>query len=357
MRWCRWWLLVCVVLPACQTTGGETAGLAALPPLDCAVLVTGGAFLTPGAAAGGTFAPRGGDAAADLAAEAIPVAHFVDELRQRRVFQRIALDGDAGHRRAVRDRLRTGSPDPVLQQFLQRARDDGFDLLLVIEELQDGPIDAQGTNGRWPVTFVTWILLGFGALIPDHTFESRATLRVTLRELQTGRVLHDPLLVAGPVELALFERSDFVGLLTSMLVPPFWVADDTEQVAAAVRKTTEDRLLQSLARDLKSESVRQRLRERSAARLELVAADGAPRVVVECAESLTAVRLRAGAALPTAAAAAFERELLASRSWDGERFRYEAPLPAAARGAPVQVLVGTIRGTVASATFAPEAER
>ena len=45
--------------------------------------------------------------------------------------------------------------------------------------------------------------------------------------------------------------------------------------------------------------------------------------------------------------------LLASRLRDGERWRYEAALPAGARGL-VQVLVGTLRGGVASATFAPQ---
>jgi hypothetical protein len=55
--------------------------------------------------------------------------------------------------------------------------------------------------------------------------------------------------------------------------------------------------------------------------------------------------------------AAFERALLASRRWDGERFRYAAPLPVELQGVPVQVLVGTIRGAVASATFVPEAAR
>lgn len=347
-----WWL------PACQSAAAELGGIADLPPLDCAVLVTGGAFLLPGPGGGGTFAPAApGNRAPAGSAEAIPIERFVAELRQNRVFQRVAQDGDAHRRRTIREPLRQGAADPEVQRFLQRAREEGFDLLLVVEELQDGPIDAQGTNGRWPVTFATWILLGIGALIPDHTFESRATLRVTLRELQTGRALHDPLLVGGPVELALFERSDFLGLLVSMVVPPFWVGDDTERVAAAVRATTEERLLLSLARDLKSESVRQRLRERGAARIELSRGGDGLRVVVEAEESVRSVRLRGDTPLPAAALDAFEQALLASRQWDGERFRYEALLPDVARGGAVQVLVGTIRGTVASATFATEARR
>lgn len=352
----RWLGALCLLaLAACQSTAAELGGLVDLPPLDCAVLVTGGTFLSTNGP-GGTFAPADPGAPA-LATEPIAIDAVVDELRQSRVFQRVSLDGDAGHRRVVRDRLRAGAGDPEVQQFLQRARDEGFDLLLVVEELQDGPIDSQGINGRWPVTFLTWILLGFGAVIPDHTFESRATLRVTLRELQTGRVLHDPLLVGGPIELALFERSDLVGLLMSILVPPFWVGDDAEAVGRAVRETTQRRLLLSLARDLKSEQVRQRLRERSAARLLLVEDERGLRIQADSAESLSVVRLRGHGSLGAEAAAAFERELLASRSFDGERFRYEAPLPGSVRGDRVQVLVGTIRGTVASATFAPGARR
>jgi hypothetical protein len=348
--------LLLLSLAACQSTAGELGGLADEPPLDCAVLVTGGAFLASDGAAAGTFA-----AARSLPsgrpAEPIPIEDVVDQLRQGRVFQRVALDGDAGHRRDVRERLRGGAGDPELQRFLQRARDEGFDLLLVVEELQDGPVEAQGTNGRWPITFVTWILIGLGIVIPDQTFESRATLRVTLRDLQTGSVLHDPLLVAGPVELALFERSDVLGMLLSIVLPPFWIADDPVKVGAAVRETTQRRLLLSLARDLKSESVRQRLRERSAAQLLLVADGTGPRITAESAESLSVVRLRGAQPLPAHAVAAFERALLASRRWDGERFRYAAPLPVELQGVPVQVLVGTIRGAVASATFVPEAAR
>ncbi len=357
-RWRRLVVSCLAGLAACQSTAAELGGLADLSPLDCAVLVTGGAFLSSNGDAG-TFAPLPGDqgAPAALAAEPIAIAAVVDELRQSRVFQRVSLDGDAGHRRSVRDRLRSGAGDPEVQQFFQRARDEGFDLLLVVEELQDGPIDSQGVNGRWPVTFLTWILLGFGAVIPDHTFESRATLRVTLRELQTGRVLHDPLLVAGPIELALFERSDFVGLLLSMVVPPFWVGDDAKAVGKAVRETTERRLLLSLARDLKSEQVRHRLRERSAARLLLVEDAAGMRITADSAESLSVVRLRSDRPLAPEVAAGFERELLASRRFDGERFRYEAVLPNALHGDRVQVLVGTIRGSMASATFAPGAGR
>jgi len=354
MRWRSFaFLVAAAVLTACQTTSGELGGLAEAPPVDCAVLVTGGAYLSVEAGAG-TFAPAG----ADVPSEAFTIDSVVEILRQGGVFQRVELDGDPQRRRAVRDSLRAADGDAAVLKFLQQSRIDGFDYVLVVEELQDGPIDAQGTNGRWPLTFATWILLGVGALIPDHTFESRATLRVTLRELTVGRTVHDPLLAGGPIELALVERSDVVGLLESAIVPPFWVGSDPQRVAAAVREVTQRRLLSALARDLKSESVRQKLRERVAARLLLfTGTDGERRITVDSAESVSVVRLRGEPPLPPGVSEAFERELLASRLQDGERFRYEARVPASALGGRLQVLVGTMRGGVATATFAPGSSR
>lgn len=342
------WLLCW--LCACATPRDDLAGLASQPPLDFAVLVTGGAMLVDHAEGGGAFAAP---AAADPAAqrEVLAIGDVVDVLRRGRVFQRVEPDDDAERRQRTRVQLRERRGDAGTAAFLQEARARGFDLLLVVEELQDGPIDKQGTNGRWPVTFATWVLLGVGAFIPDRTFESRASLRVTLRELQTGHVLADPLLVAGPIDLALTERTDWFGLLESIVVPPFWVGDDAEAVRESVRTTSERRLLLSLARDLKS-GLRQRLRERAAADLQLVRTDGPPRIAVDAGEALALATLR-GEGIEPAAAAAFGQRLLASMARDGERFRYEAALPVTNGGGRVQVLVGTLSGGVASATFAP----
>ncbi|MCB9887513.1 MAG: hypothetical protein H6838_18630 [Planctomycetes bacterium] len=356
------WLLLPALFSACQSVADEVRGLADTPPLDYAVLVTGGAFRTDAIGGAGTFAPTG-DAEADPAsapaaapgadAEVIAMTSIVDLLRRGAVFQRVEADVDLQRRRQHRDQLRAGATAAECQAFLQAARDDGYDLLLVVEELADGPIEAQGINGRWPVTFATWILLGLGMFIPDHTFESRATLRVTVRELQTGRVLHDPLLLGGPIDLSLVERSDFLGIVMSILVPPFWVGDDQEAVVAAVRDVVQRRLLVSLARDLKSESVRQRLRERSIASLDRVDLPQGPGVAVVSRENLSVARLRPiDVALDPLVAARFEQALLASVRRDGELFRYQTPLPRELNGSGVQVLVGTIRGSVASATFA-----
>lgn len=337
-------LALAFALAGCQTAGPELSGIAELPPLDYSVLVTGGAFLRPSPGTGtATFAPG-----FEADSEPLPIEELLAVLRAGAVFHRVAADPDEEHRRAIQRAFAAGGVSPDLQRYLQRARDEGFDLLLVVEQVQDGEIEAQGINARWPVTLATWLLLGVGMFIPDHTFESRATLRVTLRDLQTGRVVHDPLLPAVLVDLSMVERTDFLGVVSSIVVPPFWVHDDVESVQRGVRETTVRRLLLSLVRDLKSEPVRVRLRERAIAAITLE-----DRVLaIDAAENVAAVRLRpAGAPLPPAAAERFERTLLESLRGEGGRYRLRAELPRELGPGPVQVLVGTITGNVTSGTF------
>ncbi|MBM3972607.1 MAG: hypothetical protein FJ301_00675 [Planctomycetes bacterium] len=336
-------VLAFVAVTACATPGEDVGVLTDLPPLDGSVFVTGGAFLASevaDGAFGGAEAPR----------EAIAIDAIAAALASSDVFQRLAVDDDPARRARIAERLRAGVVDEDVVTCLQAARLAGHDYLLVIEGLQDVPIETQGTNGRWPVTFATWILLGVGALIPDRTFESRATLRVSLRDLQSGWPLHDPLLVAGPIDLSLLERTDVVGLLLSIIVPPFFVGDDSEAVRVAVRDTVTSRLLWSLSRDLKGVALRQRLRERAPADVMLVPGLSGRRVVVRAAAALGSARL-VGAGVEPETAAAFAAALLASVRVDGSGFVYETDLPATTGLA--QVLVATVGGAVASATFAP----
>lgn len=344
------WLVALLFLTACQTAVLELQGLAEQPPLDCTVLVTGGAFRSS-AGGVGTFAPAPADAGdRALPAEAFALAEVLQVLAEGRVFQQAVGDPDAEAR--GRNRAPGAAAVDEVAAALAVARAQGLDLVLVVEELRDGPIEALGVNGRWPVTFVSWILLGIGAVIPDHTFESRATLRVTLRDPYSGRVLADPVLVSGPVDLSLTERGSWWGLVQSLLIPPFWVASHPETVRQSMRAVVQRRLLVSLARELKSEAVRQRLQERRSASLTLVEAGSGWRVVVDCAEHLAVATLRAPGMAP-AQAEEFERLLLASRETIGELHRYQAVLPMVSAGTLVQVAVATLRGEVTSATFAP----
>lgn len=345
-------LVVATATAGCATTTGELLGLAGRPPLDRAVLVSGGAFYASGGSARGTFG--GSDGGAPDGAEAIAFEDIVAALDRGGVFQRLVADRDDERRSSLRASLDNGE-GPEVREFLRRAREDGFDLLLLVEELQDGPIESQGTNGRWPVTFATWILLGVGAFIPDRTFESTAALRLSFRELQSGREVDSVLLVPGPVDLALTERTDLLGLLTSVVVPPFWVRDDDAAVVGSIQDTTQRRLLLSLVRELKSEVRRRRLSEREVATLTLEAGGVAPRVVVESQETVSVARL-VQEGLQDEVAQEFVERLLSSRTLQGGRLRYEAALPREVVGR-FQVRVGTLGGEVASSTFRAEAVR
>jgi hypothetical protein len=342
--------LLAAALAACQSSAGELSGLAKGPPLDYSVLVTGGTFREPAAADGSTFTGYG-----SVGDELLPIEDVVAVLRDGAVFQRTTFDGEKAHRTDVLTHLQGRGSDPALLAFLQQTRDEGHDLLLVIERLQDGPIDGQGINGRWPVTLATWFLLGVGMFIPDHTFESRARLSYSLRDLQTGRVVHDQLLFAQPVDLSLVERGSFLGILLSIIVPPFWVANDDESVTLGVREVTARRLLLQLASELKSESTRQKLRDNAVAAISLA---GGTRLRIDAQESISAVRLRLeGRPWTGSAALDFERELLASLRRVDARFAYEAELPPDLAGRTAQVLVGTLTGRVASVTLAVGARR
>jgi hypothetical protein len=332
---------ILLLLAAACSSVGAVPDATTQPPLDAAVLVTG-SFATvaadESADAEVTFGP-------DMPTDLQPL---VDALQSAQVFRRIGLDPAPGARSGTLPWAEAGA---ARERYLQQARDDGYDWLLVVEGLRDGPIESQGINGRWPITLGTWFLVGLGFLIPDHGFESRAILRVSVRDLESGRVLYESLVNAGPVELSLVERSSALGLLTSIVVPPFWVADDEAKVGRSVRGITLQRLLQFVARELKSPTARQRLRDGSVAAIEIVQDSGVDQLRITSRQALSVVRLRQqGVDSRGAEQQGFERSLLASMRPQGDQYRYEAPLPAAREGL-LQVVVVTIEGEVVSATF------
>lgn len=340
----RCWCALALLVAAGCSSVAAVPDSSSLPPLDASVLVTGAFVSLDEGPLDGAAATFGADMPADL-------RELLGALQSARVFRRIALDPESGARQGAAPwTIASG----VRDQYLQRARDDGHDWLLVVEGLRDGPIESQGINGRWPITLGTWLLVGLGFLIPDHGFESRAILRVSVRDLESGRVLYESLVNAGPVELSLVERSSTLGLLTSIVVPPFWVADDEAKVRRSVSSITLQRLVQFAARELKSPTARQRLRDGSVAAIELVREPGRQRLLVSSRQAIAVVRLRQqGLDSRGPELLAFERTLLGSMRAQEAQYRYEAELPVVGEGL-FQVIVSTIEGEVVSATFGPE---
>ncbi|MEM7203697.1 MAG: hypothetical protein AAF628_25760 [Planctomycetota bacterium] len=341
---------------SCRSTSvGDLRDLAAEPPLPYSVLVTGGAFLefAVGAAEppplGRTYRPEEG------LAEAVSLEQVRDVLATANVFVQAA-----GHevgsplRQAMADlEGPVGADDTELQRLLSSARSAGHDLLVVVEGLRDAPIVRRGVNGQWPITASVWLLMGLGMLIPDHTYESGAELDLAVRDVYSGRELYTGFIRPGEVDLALIDRTDVWGLISSIIVPPFWVGDDVGAVETKVRDTTTGRLLVSVARSLKSRDVRRQIEAQLPAVLSFTTDGEDALVEVDAAESLSAVRVRSdGTVLDTTAAENFMRELLGSEQQETTRRRwaYRGRLPLAEVGSRLQVSVQTVFGRAASAT-------
>lgn len=340
-------------LAGCRSSPlSELAEIGVGPPLPYAVLVTGGAFVEPGRPVEdpGFFAATFDG---EPGAEAFELERVAAVAERGRVFVNVRTDErDPTERRRVAD-LTEAFPvrDRDLQELLRGARAGGRDLLLVVEKLADGPVVRRGVNGQWPITLGVWLLAGLGVVIPDHTYESQASLHVVLREVWTGRVVHRAVLDARPLNLSLVERSDVLGLLTSIVVPPFLVGDDEEKVRDEVRRVSEERMLVSLARRLKSVDTLARIRRAMPAGIEVRTAESGARVVVEADEGLAAVRLRVdGRPLEGEPAQRAESALLASERLSGDKFAYDAVIGLPRRWRTLQVLLQTVGGRFASVT-------
>jgi hypothetical protein len=319
--------------------------------------VTGGAFVRPTVEANDgrpTAVTFGGDTESP-GREAFDLAVFADVLERGRVFVRTAVDqrGVGPRHQLASLGRRASAHDREAQSMLAEARAHGHDLLLVVQSLNDGPVESRGINGQWPVTLAVWLLLGLGVVIPDHTYESRASLQIVLRDLETGAEIDSIALGGGPIDLALIDRTDVWGLLTSIIIPPFWVGDDPERVVRRVREASTERLLVTAAQRLKSVDVLERIRAATPADIGLRRTGEGMRVEVSAREALSFARLRAEpGGVDPAALERFSDELLASLDRGAGGLRYSALLPAAAASERVQVLVQTVAGRVASVTFA-----
>jgi hypothetical protein len=343
-----WQALLLFVLatgPGCRSAPAtDLPGLAERPPLPCSVLVSGGAFVEPprGMRDAGprarTFADDGG--------EAFALETLAQVLRRGRVFVRAGADGQDSARRR---HIAAASDARALADLLQAARDAGHDHVLIVERVDDGPIEALGINGQWPITLTTWLLVGLGAVIPDHAYESRAALRASLRDAHDGHVVQELVVGASTVELSLLERTGFWGWVQSLIVPPFWVGDDEARVVAQVRPVVQQRLSIGLAQRLKSVDVADRVTRDQPASVQVERTSGGLAFVVLAQETISFLRVRVDdEAVAGLAFEAFHRELLASHTPADAALRYAAVLPLPAHGKRMQVLVQTISGRVGS---------
>jgi hypothetical protein len=349
MRFLAWALL----LTACRGPAGpEFPELASTPPLPCSVLVTGGAFVVPPRA--GTPPSRRPRTFATDGAEVFELEAVGDALGRARACVRVAVD-----RRAATARRTIAAADWLLpaqrtslDDLLQEARTAGHDCLLVVERIDDGPVEAHGVNGQWPITLTTWLLVGLGALIPDHVYEPRVSLRAALRDVQDGQLLQELVIGPGSVDLSLLQRTGAWGWVQSIVVPPFWVGDDDARVVERVRDVAVHRLIVGVAQRLKSVDVADRLSRSSPAQVEVRRAGNDLTLALEAREAVSFVRLRLDEqACDGDAFAEFHRRLLGSRSGDGTRLLYRAPLPPLRAGTRLQVLVQTVTGRVGSTTL------
>lgn len=354
-------LLLVLASAGCRATSlSELDRLSEAPPASYSVFVSGGAFLEvdPRQAAPARLMRTWPELAEGV--EAFPLTAMLDALRTGRAF--VAVEGDANpvEVRQAFAKLAMTVPSYAedVQTVLATARSHGHDLVLVVERLRDGSIEQRGINDQWPITAIAWLAIGLGILIPDHTYESRASLRVTLREVHTGELLYQAPLSGGPVDLSLWERGSFLGILTSIVVPPFLVGDNDDTVVQTVRDLTTRRLLVSLVRQLKSPEFRERIGERVPATILVDRRGNRAEIQVDARESLGVVRLRVdGANLDQVAAKDFEARLLASEAQGNGRWRYAADLAIGRASRRLQVIVQTVAGRVASVTVPLEGAR
>ncbi len=349
-------LFVAMCVAACfascvSTTAEDLLSLATKPALPYSVLVSGGGFVDASATVNSesplarTFALPG------ERVEAFPLERFVSRLRDGRVFVSMALDADPGAaRETIASTTEEVAPGVVaLRTTLSRARREGHDFLLVVEKIIDGPIDYCGVNDRWPFTCAAW-LLALGSVIPDHTYESHAQLRVSMRDVYSGRRVFSGLVVSGPVNLNMFERCGILGFLQSVIIPPFWTLTDAENIIASVRESSIERILVSAVRRLKSAEARTALDESGPASIQIEREKRVWRVKVSAKEPISAVAVRLdGNLIDATVAEAFERSLLDSRSGGPDEYQYSA-LWSVSGGRRLQILIETDAARVSSVT-------
>ena len=345
-------------LGSCAASPAEVNRLAKLPPLPFRMAVLGGGFLslaerdTPALPGDGQILSRLWEPGN---AEPIAFDTIVDTLQRGRAASSLLLPvAGVG---ALREDLARGDAG-AFDRAREWAEAQGADLILVLEGVRDGPVRFLGVTGEWPITTVAWLMVGLGVFIPDHRYEAKVRLFASLRDAHSGRQLLPKLRVSPtPVTLALARRTDFFGLLTSIIVPPSLVGSDEESVVAALRSDCDELIPIALLARLKDAETLDTLRAAMPIDLRLAAESRtALRVQVTSHHELQELAIeehgaQRGQALAGQRVAAFRAALLASLRREGERFVYEAKLEGLERDGEYRVILQDAAGQCSSSTL------
>ncbi len=349
---------------ACTSTLARDASrLASLPPLPYRIAVVGGAFL-PSEERGRSAAADSGSASESTLSErtfevgvAEPIAFdkLVDILERGRLATRVLrlASQDASRREA----LALGD-STALEEARKEAAAAEADWMLVVEGLRDGPVQSLGVTGQWPITTIAWLLAGIGLFVPDHRFESKAKLRASLVDVASGRTLTSRIVVVpGTIDLSLIDRSDFLGIASSILVPPSLVGNDRDKVVAAVRADGADRIVLGLLARLKDPELLEALRAEASLQVEARVVGAAVELVVRCERELQDTFVRTfdasgnGRDMPAESLAAFRSELAKSIERGDRWITYRARFPLRGGDAELRFVVQDLAGQAASMTL------
>ena len=358
-------VLVSTLASSCTSSLVRDANrLAQLPPLPYRIAVVGGAFLPDALRAELGRKPLQSDGAVPSLwsrtfepgqAEPIAFDAILRLLRRGRAATRILNLSmpDSAFRELLANRDGAG-----LERAQREAEQAGADLVLVIEGLREGPVQFLGVTGQWPITTVAWLLAGLGVFVPDHRYQSKVKLRASLRDVHSGRALMSGMLFSpAPLELALWDRSDFFGIVSSILVPPSLVGDDVAAVVEEVRRDGAQKLLLALLARLKDPETLETLRARMPLRLRLRIEAGQLLVELRTQQELQDLLVEGIAADGSRQAMSdadfldFRRAFLAGSVHDSDGFSYRGKLPLKHAARELRVLVQDVAGQRASASL------
>lgn len=353
-----------LLVPSCTGTIVRDANrLAQLPPLPYRVAVVGGAFLSPtDRAVVGRVPDDSRDGVEQLwsrtfrqgDAEPIDIETILSTLARGRAATLLWTADDFDT--TDREELARGDKG-ALERARRAAEAADIDLLLTVEGLREGPVQYLGVTGQWPITTVAWLLAGLGLFVPDHRFESKAKMRASVRDVHSGRVLLSRMVFApGTLDLSLLDRTDFLGIVSTIVVPPTLVGNDVEDVVAKVREDGAQRLVLGLLARLKDPETLDALRsampihlemrvEGSAAIVDLRSRQEVQDLLVQVFDSTGQRRV-----LDVAEFTRFRREMLASVRREQEDLVYRATFALRGGDASIRIVVQDVAAQRASSS-------